>query len=469
MAPTNDAMTQAGGHGERLARWAANVRWEDLRPELQAKVEDHVLDTLGVMCAGLDTPHALAAQRAVRAWNGTAESTVVGRGWRLPAPQAAFLNAFHARAQTFDDTFDEGPVHPGSAVVSAALACAEAAGASGALFLAGVAAGYEVATRVSAAVSPWHYQAGFHTTGTCNVFGACAAAGRILGLDPDAMVEALGLAGQGAGGLRQYQVDGSMADTSLDGARAAQAGVMAAHLRAAGLPGARGILDGPWGFCRVMAPQADLARLDRDLGTVYAFAATALKPFPTCRFTHGPIEALLDLRRRHDLEPEAIREVTIATFKQSVEVADQPDIRSRLDAILSHQYAAALALATGRIDPDRMAETALADPEVRALAARVRVAHDPRLDAAYPARWPHRVTVTLQDGRAFTAQSEHPPGGQANPLSPEQIAAKFRSLAAPILGGEQAERLLAGARSLDATPDVRGLTPLLAPAGVTPA
>jgi len=450
-------------HGERLARWAAAARWEDLETSLQAKVKAHVLDTLGVMCAGLDTPHAGAAQSAARAWGGAGASTVVGRGWRLPAPSAAFCNAFAARAHTFDDTYELGPVHPGSAVVSAALAAAEAAGASGAALLAGVAAGYEVATRVSAAVSPSHYEWGFHNTGTCNTFGACAAAGRILGFDGAAMADALGLAGGGAAGLRQYQIDGSMADTSLDGARAAQTGVIAADLRAHGLAGPHAILDGRWGFCRVMAPHADLDRLDAGLGGAYEFAATALKPFPTCRFTHGPAEVLLRLRAEARIDGPAVEAVTIATFKQSIEVADKPTVRSRFDAILSHQWTAALALGRGRVGLTDLDAASLADPALQALAARVRVVPDESLEQ-YPGRWPHRVTVVLRDGRRLAARSDYPPGGADHPLSPDAVEAKFRSLAAPVLGAAGAERLLASVRELDTVPDVRSLAPLLGPA-----
>lgn len=451
-------------HGERLARWAAAVRWEDLDAGLQAKVKAHVLDTLGVMCAGLDTPHARAAHSTARAWGGAGASTVVGRGWRLPAPSVAFCNAFAARAHTFDDTYEVGPVHPGSAVVGAALACAEAAGASGIAFLAGVAAGYEVATRVSAAVSPSHYEAGFHNTGTCNTFGACAAAGRVLGFDGTALADALGLAGAGAAGLRQYQVDGSMTDTSLDGARAAQTGVMAADLRAHGLAGPHAILDGRWGFCQVMAPHADLDRLDRDLGRAYEFATTALKPFPTCRFSHGPAEVLLRLRAEAGIDGDAVEAVGIATFKQSIEVADRPAVRSRFDAILSHQWVAALALGRGRVTLADLDEAALADPALQALAARVTVTHDPALEMRYPAQWPHDVTVVLRDGRRLVGRSDDPPGGAARPLSPETVEAKFRSLAAPVLGADRAERLVESVRELDTVPDVRSLAPLLGPA-----
>ena len=325
------------------------MRWEDLDSEVQAKLKAHVLDVVGVICAGLGTEHGLAAERGARAWGSDAQSTVVGRGTKLPASSAAFVNAFHARAHTYDDTYEEGPTHPGCSAVSAALACAELAQASGRDFLAAVLAGYEVTTRVSASVAPHHYNHGFHTTGTCNTFGASAAACRAFGLGPEETVSGFGFAGEAAAGLRQYQVAGSMADTAFDGARAAQSGVMVAQLAMAGLPGTKGILDGPLGYCRVMSPECDVERLDRDLSTRYEFLDTSIKPFPSCRCTHTPVGELLELRARHGIEGSAIEHVTIATFGHSIEVSHRPEVRSKFDAILSHQYCAALALAKGSL------------------------------------------------------------------------------------------------------------------------
>jgi 2-methylcitrate dehydratase PrpD len=413
------------------------------------------------MCAGLETPHSLAAQRAVRAWGGTAESTVVGRGWRLPAPQAAFLNAFHARAHTFDDTHTAGPIHPGSSVVSAALACAEATGASGARLLAAVAAGYEVATRLSLAVSPSHYDAGFHNTGTCNTLGACASAGRVLGLGPIAMAEAFGLAGGGAAGLREYQVDGSMADTSLDGARAAQTGVTAAQLRVAGMVGPRRILDGPWGFCRVLAPHADPSMLDHGLGDSFVCADTAIKPFPSCRCTHGPVEVLLGMRRTHGIAAAHIETITIDACRPSVEISDRPEAHDRFRAILSHQYCAAVALLSGGLTLEDFDDARLRDPAVQALAAKVRVRHNPAFDAWLPGRWAHRVRVVLRDGRAVEVDSDDAPGGSANPLAPEFIVEKFRRLAVPVLGPEQTDALRRAVDTLEHLPDAGALARLL--------
>src|SRR5205823_7223365 len=138
----------------------------------------HLLDTIGVTCAGLTDPQAHAVTSAVQRWGGHPEAAVIGLPVRLPAPKAAFLNALHARIHTFDDTHEAGPSHPGNAVVSAALAAAESAHASGRTLLAALLAGYETATRVSASLGATHYAAGFHSTGTATPFGAAAAAAR---------------------------------------------------------------------------------------------------------------------------------------------------------------------------------------------------------------------------------------------------------------------------------------------------
>jgi 2-methylcitrate dehydratase PrpD len=212
-----------------------------------------------------------------------------------------------------------------------------------------------------------------------------------------------------------------------------------------------------------MAPHADLDRLDADLGRTFELAATALKPFPTCRFTHGPAEVLLGLRDEAGIDGGEVQAVTIATFKQSIDVADKPAVRTRFDAVLSHQWTAALALGRGRVGLADLEDAALADAALQALAARVRVVHDPGLEPAYPARWPHDVTVRLRDGRCLAARSDHPPGGADRPLPAGAVEAKFRSLAAPVLGADRAERLLESVRALDTLPDVRALAPFLDP------
>jgi 2-methylcitrate dehydratase PrpD len=427
---------------ETLAAFAADLRWTDVPLQVRAQLKLHVLDTLGVICAGVPAPEAGRVRGLFERWGGCEEATVIGANRRLPAPSAAFLNTFAGRLHTFDDTYEDGPVHPGSTAVSAALAAAETRDASGADFLVAALAGYETTARISSALGASHYGSGFHNTGTCNVFGACAAAARASGLDAAAIADALGIAGQAAAGLRQYQIDGSLSDTALNAARAAHAGVTAVALQVVGLRGPHGVLDGRWGLARVMSTDARLETLREGLGSAYAFTSTSLKPYPSCRFTHGPFDELLALRERHQLKPESIETIEIATFRESIEVSDKPRIASRSDAVLSHQYAAARALIDGTLTLDDFQAPRREEASVRALAERVRVVYDASLQAAYPAAWPHRITVACRDGRQFVAESLRPPGGADAPLARDRVVRKFLQLTAPVLGDERSSTIV---------------------------
>lgn len=446
-----------------LARWIANLRYGDIPADVRSKLNDHIVDTCGVMCAGLAVPAAIAARSAVAGWRGAPDCTVIGTTLLLAAPHAAFLNAFHGRIHTYDDTLEVGPVHPGSSVIAAALAAAEAHGARGEDFLAGVLAGYETVARIVTAFGPSHYAKGFHTTGTCNAFGAAAAAGRVRGLSEKAIAGALGLAGSMAAGLRQYQIDGNISDSAVNGAHAALAGVMAADLAAAGLAGAPGVLDGKFGLGTIAATGADFPAALQNLGETYLFRQTAIKPFPTCRFTHGPLTVLGELRQRHEFTARDVGSVDIATFRQSIEVSDKSEIKTRSDALLSHQVSAALLLLHGSVDLAMLDGAAYAEREAVDLAARVRVTHDDALEAQYPAAWPHRMTVRLRDGRQLESISRNPPGGLGDRIPTPVVEDKFRANAQNVLGEASILALLQEVRDLEREPGVRGMTELLRP------
>ncbi len=434
-------------HGKALAAFSAQLRWRELPAALQAKVVDHVVDTVGVMYSGIAMQACADARKAAALWGASDEAAVVGTAMRLPAASAAFLNCLHARIHTFDDTYEPGTMHTGSPVVSAALALAEKQGAEGETFLTAVLAGYEVASRVAAAVSPSHYASGFHNTGTCTVFGATAAAARMLGLDAKATSEALGLAGATAGGIRQHQIDGSMLDSAFHGARAAQSGVMVAQLRHAGVQGPPAILEGPMGFCKVMAPECNLDLLTRGLGQDYEFSKITIKIYPTCRFVHGPTETAIAMKRAHGINPEAIREVTVETFNQSIEVSSRPQLNNLFDAVVSHQYSVALALVKEQVALADITGYQTGDARALALMKKVRVLHSETLEKDFPRCWPHRVSVHMNDGRTHVRLSEYPPG-RVTSIPRDAIDDKFVSQAAPYLGEARAREGLARLRDV---------------------
>jgi 2-methylcitrate dehydratase PrpD len=238
-------------------------------------------------------------------------------------------------------------------------------------------------------------------------------------------------------------------------------GVMAADLAAAGFRGPPGIIDGPFGIAALMSDAPDLDAMVRGLGTTFEFGSTALKPYPSCRFTHGPIHEAIRLRNAHDLRPDRITRLELAAFRQSIEVSDKRLFSSRTEAMLSHQFTVAVALRKGGFALDDLDERTIADPAVRALAARIQVIHDPALDAQYPAAWPHHLRIVLDDGRTLQAVSANPPGGIDQPMRREQIVAKYLANAAPVLGEDRAHEVMAHVASLAELNNVRLLGFLL--------
>ncbi|MEK9754278.1 MAG: MmgE/PrpD family protein [Rhodospirillaceae bacterium] len=444
-----------------IAEFVASLEWSEVPADVARKAQDHVIDALGVICAGLAAPASPMVRGYMSELGGAPEASVIGCATALPAPNAAFVNAFHGRIHTFDDTYEAGPVHAGTVVLAAVLAAAERTHASGTDLLAGLLAGHEVSVRVASALGPGHYGSGFHCTGTSNAIGAAAGVARVLRLGAAGVAGALGHAGGGASGLRQFIESGSMTDSALNGARAAQTGVTAALLTARGLPGPTVILTGRFGVLSVLATDADPSRLDAGLGKDWMYRETGLKPFPTCRFTHGPIAEVLELRRRHQLDPVSVEAVYVDACHQSVVTSDRPKVETRFDALMGHQFGIAAALANGRVGMESLEPAVIGDAMVRELTPRVHVRHEADFDAAYPARWRHRIRIVLKDGRELDADSPHPPGDAAAPLDAEVLLGKYRDLAVPVLGNAGAERLRAAASSLETLQDVAELGPLL--------
>ena len=448
--------------GVRLATFTAQLQWHEVPAAIRAKVVDHVVDILGVMFAGAAEDVCVRARKAASQWGQGSESLVVGAPQRASAPSAAFVNALQGRIRTYDDVHELATLHAGSPIIAASLAMAEREAASGRQFLLAALCGYEVATRVAASISPAHHVAGFHSTGTCSPLGTAASASKLLGLDAETTATTMGLAGETGAGLRQYQVDGSMLDSAFHGARAAQSGIMVAQMGQAGLAGPKAIIEGRWGLCRSLSPEFDPDVLDRNLGDQYEFANVSQKPYASCRFTHGPIHAALQLHREHGFAPADVAEIEIGTFRQSIEVSDRPKLVSDLDPTFSHQYAIAVALLRGRVDLEDVRFADRDDSALMSLMAKVRVVHDEAVQQAFPASWSDRVTITMSDGRRFAAFSSNPPGHRDSPLAQEIIDAKFLRNTAACLPGDNGRQALQAIRHVEDCKDVRELTRLLA-------
>lgn len=279
-----------------LSRFDANLRYDDLPAATVRHAREALLDWAGVAIAGADEPAARILRETALAGAGGSACCVAGAGYATDsAPLAALANGAASHALDFDDLHNPSVIHLGTVVIPAAVAAAQAVGASGRDLITALVAGFEVGGRVGESIIPESYYY-WHTTGTAGVFGAAAAEGVIYGLDADRMCHCLGTAGTQAAGLWEFLTDGAMSKLVHAG-KAAFAGVLSAALSARGFSGATRIIEGEKGFCRALSPNPHEACLTRGLGKApYAVDNNSYKPSPCCRHAHAAIAAALALR-----------------------------------------------------------------------------------------------------------------------------------------------------------------------------
>jgi 2-methylcitrate dehydratase PrpD len=445
------------GLTERLAEFVARLSLAALPPEVVSRTRLLVLDLAGnAVRARHDaesTPALLSAIASLGLAYGDAH--VFGDEATYSACGAALINATLGHSLDFDDTHAEAVVHPGAPIIPAALAAAEMADASGAEVIAAIVAGYEVALRLALALpARAHYDRGFHPSATCGVFGAAAAAARVFGLGPDRVASALGIALSQSAGSLQFLANGAWTKRFQVG-WAGMAGLVAATLARDGFNGAAAPIEGRHGFLRAYAPEPEPTRVLRDLGQAYELMATGVKPYPSCRWGHAGIDAALALRRDLSLKPDEIEGAVLGLSRAAMLLVGEPadrkaDPRNVVDAQFSGPFVIATALATGRMDWDSY--RLLDDPLIRGLMPRITCAHDPDIEAEFPANMSGKLTLGAR-GEVYVRTVVVPQGEPANFPSESEFRMKFDGLARTFLGDGPADRLAEDVLRLDSLND----------------
>lgn len=450
-----------------LSEHCARLSWANLDATVRARTRELLLDHLGVAIGGLPTESTRAIHAFLDRVSGAGVATVIGRRDGVSAEWAALANGTAAHAIEMDDCTRESSLHPGVAVIPAALAAAEEAQAGTVALLEAVVAGYEVTMRVGAALNPGSaYRRGFHPTGVAGVFGAAMAAGRILGLDAPRLASALGIAGTMASGSLEYLTDGAWTKRLTPG-WAAHGGVVAAKLAAVGFVGPATVLEGPLGFLRAYSDAAQPDRLLDGLGAVPPrIMRVAVKPYSCCRYVHAIIDGVLELRRRYGVTPRDVVGIELGVLSIATSLVSDPADRKRnplsvVDAQFSAPYAAAVALARGRAGLGEFSVENLQDPDMRRLMRATNCHTDPDLDLAFPATMPATVRLTLADGRSLETRVDYPAGEPENPLSREEMFARFADLASPLLAHDEARAFGVRLLDLDDNQPTRAITAAL--------
>lgn len=454
---TDHAQTISG----QLANYASKLTYDDLPDDVRKRAHLVLLDTLGCALAGAGTEEVAQIRRAMlQANGGRGDASFWGTIDKAPLPLAALANGAAVHAREIDDF--GGCAHSGAVVIPAALGMAARTGASGKDLLTAIVVGYDIARRVMDGGGG--YQAfkklGWHSTSACGGFGAAAAAAKLLGLDVQHIQWALGYAGSNAGGTWAYIPDGAMSKRVHPGF-AAHTGVVAAYLAANDVTGPTQIFEAPWGgyYPTYVGATATPDKAVDGLGRDFRIRLVGFKPYAACRGIHSSVDVMIALRRQHKVSAADVKQVIVRGSPTHMKQLAKQDVETMLDAQFSLPYSIATTLVSGGAMLDQYTADALKRPEVRDLAKRVHIKHEPSVedgDEPY-------LDVELNDGRTLTDRVLIARGDCENPLPEDELRGKFRTAASATLNTQQIERLEHAIMHTETLADSRELVALMTP------
>ncbi len=457
-----------------LAKNLATVKYGDIPPDVVEITRKQILDILGVALGGSSRPGVRELAEIIVEWGGKEESTVLCFGNKVPAPNAAQVNATMGHALDYDDTGD-GPTHPSVVIVPTCLAVAERQGkVSGREFIAAVALGTDMMGRLGQAFRSGlkttpvagHPGAGWHLTALYGYLAAAGVAGRLLGLDEEKIINALGIAYHQCSGNGQCVTEGALTKRMGPGF-SARGGIVAALMAEKGITGAKESLEGEVGLYNLYhRGEYDPVPLTKDLGKSYAGMHVAMKPYPCCKGTHSYVDAALNIVNKYKIKPEDVKEITVFCKDKEYFLLHPLEKRSRpenpVDSQFSIPWAVAAVFARGRAGVGEFTDEAIQSPDILDISGKIRVEEDADLkstegmDAA-------KIGVTTKQGQTYTEQAGSPEGG------PEQLPfdayeRKFRdcaSYAIKPLTDRQVDEVIARIKKLEQLDDVSELVKLL--------
>lgn len=444
-----------------LAELIVGTRFEDLPSDVVWEAKRRIADVVGAGLAGSRTSVGTRITAFATGMGKSGDCLIWGSGKRSSPAYAALANGTMTFHLELDDVHRTSNTHPGVTTIPAALALAEARGLCGRDLLVSVVLGYEAQIRVGLAVSPSIFvDRTFLPPGTQGVFGAAAAAAKLLGFDAEATAGALGAASY-IGPLapfESFRLGAPSKDTIMGWANLS--GLHAAELAAHGFGGPGAALEGEYGFCKTVAQRVDMNRLFRGLGQSFEILRTGLKPYACCRQHHTAIDAVMALKEEYGLKPEQIERIKHRTF-----VVASRGSNTKPDSIQAAKYSApytiALALALGRNERAQYSMELIQDASLLHLASKVEVVPDAELEALYNDKWASIIEVTLKDGRVLTSRRDLPKGEPEHPLSDAELKEKFLSLASDCVSVDRAKAIWEAIFKLDEAADVATLTRLL--------
>jgi len=435
-------MTSLSG---RMSQFALDLKYEDVPEKSIWEAKRFLLDSMGCALAAVNNEDMEAMYRFTEKKGGTPEASLIGRDYKTNASNAALMNCLLTRAMDYNDIYwEEDPAHP-SDLIGAALAAAEANGKTGRDALVAVIIAYELTLRWCHAAKPGVREIGWHHASLVQ-FVSPLVAGKMYDLDLDQMIAAVGISGSShftLGGV----VAGHLTNMKNTAAPlASQAGVIAAMMAKEGYQGPVEVIEGKEGLFEVInSVEWRPEWLLKDLGKDFMITQCSYKAFPTEALTHQPISAAMQVCREANLAAEDISHILVETTVRGADILSDPSKykpTTKETADHSLPYVIAAAVVDGSVLPSSFNDEKLKDPRIWDLLGKIKVVADPEIDALFPGVKRARVTISDQNGNSHTAQVDHAKGSPQNPLSDEEIAAKFRANAAGVLDKKAQDKVI---------------------------
>ena len=425
---------------EKIAEYIVSEKERPLAPQTIHHAKRVTIDWFAAMYPGsMQEPNPMLRDAFLNS-DTPQQALVFPTGQFCSAKTAAFLNSASAHTSEFDDIFRDGGLHPGCATISAALAIGQTHEQSGLKFLRAVIAGYEVSSRISAAMGRNHYEF-WHTTATIATFGAAAAASLLLDLNRQQTAHALATSATLAAGLQQaFRSDGM--SKPLHAGHAAETGVMAAMAASKGVTGALDVLEGPVGMGAAMSVGADWGKATKELGNLYNIEVITLKNHGCCGHTFAAIDGLLAIMKSEQITASDIASIDIATYGPAVKITNRDNPRTPQECKFSMQYVVAHAAHYGSVRINAFEKERIDNPLIRKMLPKIKTTIDPDIDAAFPVHRAARICVKTKKGRIINHYQPTRKGDPDLPLSDEELEAKYRELTTPVLGLESTNKLL---------------------------
>jgi len=452
-------------HTRRIAEFVSQLRYDQIPTAVRERLKLLILDSFGCAIYGAQLQWCGILRQTLEQLDKTRDASIWGTNRKLSSAHAALVNGTQVQGFELDDVHRQGVLHVGAVTLPPLIAVAETqALLSGEDFITAALAGYEIGPRVGLCMGPQHIGQGWHSGATVGVFAAAAAAARALALDAEKTVHALGIAGTQSSGLMAAQY-GAMVKRMHAG-RAAQSGLYAALLAAAGFTGIPDVFEAPYGgFCTTFSrsqDRFDLAALSAGLGERYETMGVSLKFYACVGSNHTTLDALTVIRKRHAFSAVDIEEIIVHASQVTVDHAGWPYRPEGLTAAqLNLPFCAATLILTGDAFVDQFTADCVNDRSRIELSRKVQVVHDPAITALGAAhRHQVRVEVHFRDGSVEHETRDAPRGSEQNFASEAQIIDKFRKLTRAAMAERRQNALIEAVLRLEQLPDSRAMIEL---------